>query len=72
VDDYRNYGVQYDHPTAEELDRRWMRIVAFGVVRGIVITAVVLLVACLMVWGLYDAITGDAVCEGMTCSEALR
>jgi hypothetical protein len=69
--DERNYGIQTDHPTKEELDQRWMRIVAFGVARGLVVGVIALLLAYLAIYGLLDAATGEAVCESVPCSIAL-
>jgi hypothetical protein len=69
--DERNYGIQTDHPTKAELDQRWIRIVAFGVARGVVVGAVVLLLAYLAVFGLLDAASGPAICEHAPCSVAL-
>jgi len=71
--DQYNYGIQTEAPpTQHELDARWMRIVAWGVARAIVLVLLVLFVVGLMGYGLYDAVAGDAVCEGQTCAEALR
>lgn len=71
--DQYNYGIQTEAPpTQRELDARWIRIVSWGVARAIVLVVVIGMVLGLMGYGLYDAVTGPAVCEGQTCAEALK
>ena len=71
---HTNYGIQgeYTGPTAEELDRRWSWILARGLALAILAVLAVLVVLALMGWGLYDAVAGEAVCENVTCSVALK
>jgi hypothetical protein len=69
--DERNYGIQTDHPTKEELDQRWIRIVARGIALGLIAVLVVIIMAYFAVAGLYNAVTGEAVCESVPCSVAL-